>query len=575
MRRDITALTEKTYDLIVVGAGIFGICAAWDAAQRGLSVVLLERGDFAHSSSANHFKMIHGGIRYLQHADFPRVRESTRERKSFLRNAPHLARPLPIVIPTYGHGMQSKEILRAGTILYDVVTADRNLGIPDKTRQIPPGHAVSRQEALRMFPHLESDGLTGAVIFHDGQMYNPTRLSLAFLKSAVKDGADAANYLEVTDFLRQGQRVTGVRARDLVGGDTVEIKGRMVLNAAGGWAEPLLRRFLGVKLNPSLTFSRDACFVVGRTLLSDTHALAIQGQTKDPDAVLSRGNRHLFVVPWRGRTLVGVWHVVHKGDPDSFTVTEQDLQGFINEINASYRGLRLTLDDVSMWNAGLVLFGENHEGAKNLSYGKRSLVIDHSAEHRVDGLVSLIGVRYTTGRGMAEQAVDLVCKKMGLRTRPSRTEYTPVYGGEVAFFESLVQKIGRELAPHVSAEAVRSLAHNHGAKYYDVTRFIEADPSLARALAGTHVLEAEVVHAIRNEMALTLADVVFRRTDLATGGHPGEEALAACASVMARECGWDAARTQQELDRARAIFPSFTRPATRMEPHSWAEPVGV
>ncbi len=185
MRRSIAALTEKEFDLIVVGGGIFGACAAWDAALRGMSVALVERGDFCEATSANHFKIIHGGIRYLQHGDIYRIRESSRERSALLRIAPHLTKPLPIAIPTYGHGLQGKELLKIGMSLFDLLTFDRNQHVRDLGQHIPSSWFMSREECLNSFPGLDQNGLTGAGIFCDGQIYNPPRLALSFIQSAV------------------------------------------------------------------------------------------------------------------------------------------------------------------------------------------------------------------------------------------------------------------------------------------------------------------------------------------------------------------------------------------------------
>ena len=185
MKRDLSRLADREFDLVVIGGGIFGACAAWDAAQRGLSVALIERGDFCGATSANHLKMVHGGIRYLQHGDIYRLRQSSGERRAFLRIAPHLVRPLPVVIPTYGNGMKGKTVLRLGMGVYDLLTADRNRGIADPARHIPPGSSIGRGDVLRMFPGLPTRGLTGAGVFCDGQIYNPPRLVFAILQSAV------------------------------------------------------------------------------------------------------------------------------------------------------------------------------------------------------------------------------------------------------------------------------------------------------------------------------------------------------------------------------------------------------
>ena len=556
LQRSLLALAAREYDVVIVGGGIYGICTAWDAVRRGLSVALIERGDFAQATSANSFKMVHGGIRYLQHADVHRIRESVRDRNALLRVAPHLVHPLPIVIPTYGHGIRGKGPLRAGFALYDLLAADRNRGLHDPDRRIPRGRLMSRDECLALFPDLEKRGLTGGGLFHDAQMYNPPRLALAFLRAAVDLGAEVANYVEATRFIRRDTRVSGIEARDALTGETFVIRGRVVVNAAGPWAEGLLTRDAGLRLAPPCTFSRDACFVVARALLG-RHALAVSGSTGDPDAIVSRKTRHLFLVPWRGHTLVGVWHVVYNGAPDDVCVRREDLEGFLAEINDAYPPLHLTLRDVSMHNFGLVLFGENAPGATNLSYGKRSRLVDHVRTDGVDGLVTVVGVRWTTARGVAARAIDLVFRKLGRAPSASDTAEAPIHGGQIERFETFMDAVVRE-RPHGLGDAtMRSLAHNHGSEYQRVLRYACENAEWAQSVGDSHVIKAEVVHAIRDEMAQRLSDVVFRRTDLGTGGHPGAAALRVCADVMSAEAGWSAERTAQELESVERAFPHW------------------
>jgi glycerol-3-phosphate dehydrogenase len=557
MKRNILAITEKEFDVLVVGGGIFGICAAWDAALRGLSVALVEKGDFAHAASGNHFRMVHGGVRYLQHGDFKRVRESSHEQSTFLRIAPHMVYPLPIVVPTYGHGLKSKELLKAGLMIYDLATKDRNRGITDRERHIKAGWTISREETLNLFPHLDRNGLTGAVIFHDGQMHNPNRLALAFLKSAYEYGAELANYVEVTRFILQENRIIGVMARDLLSREEFQIRGNVIINATGGWAPNLLGSEQVIRLKNGPVFSRDACFIVNRTLVNNEYALSLQGRTKDPDAILSRGHRHLFLVPWQNRTLVGVWHVVWKDDPDKVNVTEDELKTFLDEINSAYPALDLGLEDVSRWMAGLVLFGEKQVDQTNLSYGKRSQIIDHTQTHQVDGLITLIGVRFTTARGMAEKAVDLVLKKLHKKHVKSKTAYTPVHGGNIDSFTALLHTALEKKPDMVNAAAIPNLLNNHGTEYEQVLALAKTDPGLADFVPGTKVLKAEVVYALRKEMVASLGDIVFRRTDFATGGHPGKASLQSCAELAASELGWDSSKIEEELQLVEASLPDY------------------
>lgn len=553
MKRNTRELCGKEYDLVIIGGGIFGVCAAWDAAHRGLSVALVEKNDFSHATSAHHFKMVHGGIRYLQHADIYRVRESCRERSALLRIAPHLVKPLPVIIPTYGWGKKGKGFLGAGMLLYDILTLDRNRAIPDPDRQIPKGRFLTRREVLDIFPGLETEGLTGGALFCDGQMYNPPRLALSFLRAAADAGAEAANYLEVTHFLRKERRVAGVGVRDNLTGEAFEIRGKVILNAAGPWAAPIVEKCLGVGLSPAPVFSRDACFVVRRSL-SETYALACQTRSRDADAVLSRGGRHLFLVPWRGFTLVGVWHVVHQGEPEAFMVSEKELQSFIDETNETYPDISLSLDDVTVIDAGLILFEENEQGSNGIHFGKRSILWDHGKIHGVEGLVTMIGVRATTARGVAGKAVDLVLRKLGKRAPKSRTETTPIHGGRIECFEEYLAGAIRHRPPGIDGEVMRCLVHNHGSGYGDVLKKLQENAGWAEMIGSAPVIKAEVVHAVREEMARKLGDVVFRRTDLGTGEHPGEDALRTCADLMASELGWNEARIRQEMADVASTF---------------------
>src|SRR5512132_2542109 len=231
MIRNLSALTEREFDLVVVGGGICGAAVAWDAAQRGLAVALLERADFSGATSADSLKVVHGGIRYLQHLDVARVRQSARERSALLRVAPHLVHPRPIAVPTYGHGMAGGEVLWAGFRLLSLLTADRNRGIADPDRHIPGARLISRREALEWFPGLEPKRLTGAGVFWDGQMYNPPRLVWAFVRSAISAGATAANWCEVESIRHAGGRVSGVVARDALTDDRFDVRGRVIVNA--------------------------------------------------------------------------------------------------------------------------------------------------------------------------------------------------------------------------------------------------------------------------------------------------------------------------------------------------------
>lgn len=553
MNRNLSVLADKEYDLVIIGGGIFGACAAWDAALRGLSVALVEKDDYCEGTSANSFKMVHGGIRYLQHADVVRIWQSCHERSALLKIAPHLVQPLPIVIPTYGHGKNGKALLTMGVWAYDLLTLGRNREIQDPDRRIPWGRTLDCDRVLELFPGLKAGNLTGAVLFHDGQMYNPTRLVISFLRSAVSAGAEIANYVEAVGFLRRNDRILGIEAEDRLTSERFQIRAKFVLNAAGPWAESLLATTdPQIRLRRKTVFSRDACFVVPRRS-THPYALAVQGHSRDPDAILSRDARHLFVVPWRDYSLIGVWHMVYDGDPQAFTVTEEELETFIDEVNWAHPPLDLKRDQVLTWNAGLVPFGENQPGAVDLSYGKRSIIIDHARQHHLDGLVTLIGVRYTTARGEASHALDVIARKLKHSSPRPATDSIPIHGGRIEHFETFVKQTAAQLS--LVPSAIRPLLHNYGSEYGRVLKYLEEDASWAQTVGISTVIKAEIVHAVREEMAQKLSDVVFRRTDLATGEHPGKDALQTCAQLMGNELDWSASRTHREIEEVGRQFP--------------------
>jgi glycerol-3-phosphate dehydrogenase len=545
MQRNPSALTDREFDVVVVGGGVCGAAILWDAVQRGLTAALIERDDFAGATSAHSLKVVHGGIRYLQHLDFSRVRESSRERSALLRIAPHLVHPMPVVVPTFGHGVRGGEALGAAFLLLEALTATRNRRLTDPDRRVPRARLVSRGQVVHWYPELDHPELTGAGMFWDGQVFNPPRLVWEFIRTAVNAGGQASNYCEVTDFVRGHGRVTGVAVHDRLTGDRFQMRARIVVNAAGPFAEQLYVR-CGIRPAAGISLSRDMAVVIKRRLPGG-RALALQTRYRDPDAILSRGPRHLFFAPWREVTLVGVNSAVFHGDPDTLTATEEEVAGFLGEITEAAPHLGLTMDDIARVHAGLLPIAEGALVGGNVSFGKRSHVGDNAKSDGLEGLVTVVTNRLTTARGVAERAVDLAYRKLGIAPPSCRTAETPLDGGRFSSFSKLVAEVGRSVGDIMPAAIAERLARNYGSTYGEVVRLATASPALAEPIGTTGVLRAEIVHAIREEMAQTLADCVLRRTDLATAGHPGEDALGAAAEVAATELGWSAERKASEL----------------------------
>lgn len=548
MDRDLNTLTERDFDLIIIGGGAFGAAAAWDASLRGMSVALIERADFGSGASGQCFKIVHGGIRYLQHADLRRLRSSCRERSALLRIAPHQVAPLPILIPTYGHGKRSKFLLTSASLLYDLLTFDRNQAISDSGRKMPVTRALSRSEVLSEYESLERSGLTGGVVFHDGQMYNPPRLVLAFVQSAYRAGAAVANYVEATKFNIVADRVVSVTVHDRESGDVFDIRGRFFLNAAGPWAENLLSKQVQTRIEETGTFSRDSCFVV-RKRFDSRYGLAVSGQTYDADAVLSRGARHLFLVPWRDYTLVGVWHKVWQDSRDLVTITENELEGHIREVNSAYPGLELRTSDILTSNYGLVPFGDSDSSNRHMSYGKESRVIDHEALQGLKGLFTLIGIRYTMARGDAERVLDQIAARLGKPVNPCRTAVARTTGGDIDDFSSFLSEVRSSVPAGIPPGSYDSLARNYGTQFRHVLALGKDRPELLQPIKATKTLKAEIVHAVDAEMALHLDDALLRRTDIATGERARQETLDECAALMANLLGWSSTQRRSEVER--------------------------
>jgi glycerol-3-phosphate dehydrogenase len=549
MKRDIAQLTRKVYDLVIIGGGIYGAAAAWDASSRGLSVALLEKEDFGSKNSSNSQKTIHGGLRYIQHGDIKRMRESICERTYLMRIAPHLVHPIPCLIPTYGRLMQS--VMPLALKIYDLASFDRN-ELKDPQKHIPCGRVISREECMKMIPGIKERGLTGGVIWYDSQVYNTERMVLSFIKSAVKAGADAVNYVKVIGFLKEGNRVKGIKAKDLLNDSEIVIKAKMVLNASGPWVDSILG--LIKESHNHITLLTKIMLLVVNRYFAHEYAFGVPSRKKseDRDAVVNKGYRLLFISPWRGYSLIGTAQELYEGDPDKYKITENDIQRFIEEVNDAYPYAALSRKDVSFVYGGLLpIDGINRNGDVNLV--KRYRIYDHEKEG-IKGLISVIGVKYTEGRYVAQRTIDLVYKKLGLNSSKCITMETPVQGGQIERFNDFLENAIEKRPKELSEDTMKHLVYNYGSEYPEIVKFIHEDPDYAKRISSmSHVVKAEILFNIREEMAQKLADVVMRRTELGTAEYPGEEALKNCANIMAKELGWDGLRVQNELEEVKKI----------------------
>ncbi|MBN1917521.1 MAG: glycerol-3-phosphate dehydrogenase/oxidase [Verrucomicrobia bacterium] len=551
MERNLRRLAGNEYDLLVIGGGVYGLCVAWDAALRGLSVALLEKGDFGAATSSATLKIIHGGLRYLQHADVRRMRESIYERMVMMRLAPHLVHPMPCLVPTYGHLLRGKEVMAVAMMMTDLISFDRNR-LDDPQKRIPRGRVISRQKCLGILPGINPDGLTGGAVYHDAQMHNPDRLTLSFALSATEAGANLANYVEVTGLAARNGRVEAVTAKDLRTDETFDVRGRVVANMTGPWSDIVIASLHGAK--PDRRVLRSKGIQIVTPLYCADHAFAVESTQRDPDAIVSRGGRLFFITPWRGRSLIGTTDTVYEGDPDDFAITAQDVAEFVEEINASYPGAKLTPDQVPFWFGGLRPVGEKNIDPNVSKAARKFEIVDHARRDGVANFISVTGVKYTTARGIAQQTVDIVFRKMDRRPPKCPTGTARLWGGEIERFDDFMAEQVGGRPDGLSEATMGHLVYTYGSRLDDILAYIEADPALGASLPGSDVTRAEIVHACRHEMVGSLADMVLRRTELGTLGAPAPAAVDEVLAIAAKELGWSASRQASERDALAALY---------------------
>ena len=544
MRRDLAALTEAPHDVVVIGGGVFGLFIAWDAALRGLSVALLEKGDFGGETSSNNLRINHGGLKYLQHGDLLRMRRSIRERSIMMRIAPQHVHPLPFLIPTYGRQLRGKEALWIALKAHEFVGFDRNRG-NDPRKHLPAGRIISRRDCLEAFPGANTEGLTGGVVYYDSHTHDSERLVLSIARSAAELGTHLANYVEATGLLQDGPKVIGVAVRDQRTGDRFEVRGDVIVNATGPWADVVWRRLTGQRPAEQTGWSKAFNLVVDRKYAAD-YAVGVYGRRpfRDLDAVVNKGSRMFFFTPWRGRSVIGTAHLPFFGDPDSFEVSDEEVAEFVDEVNEALP-TGITPADVRRVHGGL-LPADGHSGTEvHLTKGYR--LRDHGRTDGLENVISVFGVKYAEARHVAEKAVDLVVRKLRKPVRGCATSVTPLYGGNISQLDSFVSREILRTPKGLGAESIMNLIYRYGSAYHDVLRYLDGDAVIEEPM---RVLKAEVIHGVKEEMAQTLADVAHRRAsaDLIPGLEDAGTLL--CSKFMAEEMGWSLARTQRELEAA-------------------------
>lgn len=536
LRRDTGRLDATTFDVLVVGGGIYGLTIACEAASRGLSTALVEASDFGSGISFNHQKTAHGGLRSLQSLRIDRAREAVHERRALARIAPWLLRPLPFIVGTYRSVTKNRLALEAAFTIDRWLGRHRNDGV-ERELHLPAPRLLSRALTLKLFPGIREQGLTGGAQWYDYQMVQNDRLTLAFAAAAARAGAVVCNYVEATAAARENGRVTGMTVRDRETGRTLTVRAALTINAAGSRAADVL-----------------AMFGVGRPLpLTLTMNLVTSVPAREMAlAAPTAAGRMLTLVPWRGRALVGTSHARQVAASAGTGPTTAEVERFIAEANEAFPALRVTRDAVTLVHWGLV--PADVAPGKPPDLQPAPSILDHGREG-APGAMTVIGVKYTTARGVAERTVNQAARVLKKRIRRSATAATVLPGAGIADHEALAIETARKGGLDVRADILVRLAEVHAERSADIVRLMIEREDLREPLApGSAVTAAEIVHVIREEMALHLTDIVLRRTAIGAAGHPGAELLAACARIAARELGWDEATVQAEIAAVEQVY---------------------
>ncbi|MCA9923435.1 MAG: glycerol-3-phosphate dehydrogenase/oxidase [Anaerolineales bacterium] len=565
MKRNISHLTNQQFDVLVIGGGITGANIAWDATLRGLRVALVEKNDFGGATSSNSLKTVHGGLRYLQDANFRLVRKMIKERQAYLRIAPHLVRPLPVIMPTYKNKlMHSKLALGTAVKLNDLAGYDRNTGM-DPARILPNSRIFSRSQLESRIPGLHDEAINGGVMWHDAQVVNTERFLLSFLLSAAEAGAVVANYVRVVEFLLERGRVSGVTAVDELTGQAVDIQARIVVNAAGPWVDELLQTLGTEGVTPKFRLST-AMNLVTRQILPD-HALGIKSHFMHvlPDGSAEKRSRMLFIAPWRGYSIAGTIHTPYQGSANDNWVTERAIADFVEELNRAYPRAALQHEDVYHVHRGFLPMLPNDTDPATVKLVREGRIFDHYAESGLTGLLTVVGVKFTTARFLAEKTVNVIFHKLQRPSPACKTATTQLYGGQIRHYDTFVAAAMERWSVEMPPFQLHRLLTNYGSSHRYLLLYISENQAWAQPLTeDTAVTGAEVIHAVRAETARKLSDVVLRRTDMGSASKPSNECLEAAARLMALELGWDEKRVEKEV---KEVETNYYLPDTHSAKH--------
>lgn len=530
-------IESTTFDLAVIGAGINGAGIARDAAMRGLKVLVLDKGDISGGTTGWSTRLIHGGLRYLEYGETGLVRESLRERERLLAIAPHLVKPLPMLIPVYERSRRGPVTIRAGMLAYDLLSFDKSLS---------HHRMLSRAETLTRAPGLKTQGLRGAALYYDAQVEYPERLTLENILAARSSGASVVTYARVDKLRTEALRVRFVEFTDLLTGQKHSARAEVFVNVAGPWVDEVLAETGATSLPRLIGGTKGSHIVTSAFEGAPLNALYVEAEDD---------GRPFFIIPWNDLYLIGTTDIGFEGDPDSVEASEPEIDYLLRETNRVIPKARLTRASVLYTYSGVRPLPFQESASQNAKITRRHFIHDHSPQ--LENFLSIVGGKITTYRNLSEQTVNLVFKKLRRASPPSGTAQSPLPGASQEEFASFATRFRKE-NPLLHERTQAHLLRVYGARATEVLEITAECPELLEPLdEDTGAICAEVLFSFRHEMAATLTDCLLRRTMTGLGPAAGLDAIERAASVARQYLGWDEARARREVAAYRDYMKRF------------------
>ena len=542
LKRFIEEESSEKFDLIIIGGGITGAAVAYIAAARSLSVALFEKKDYGGATSAATSKLIHGGLRYLANGELKLVRESLRERRILGNIAPNFVYSLPFLMPMYRRWKGNIWKMLAGMYLYDALSYDKK-DTWDKSKRLQNHKLISHRKTIRLEPNLRMEDLRNAFYFFDYQSIFPERLTLAFIKSAAEYGARVSNYAPVEGFVfGDGNRITGVKVRDLLTGKTREVHGDLIINCGGTWADKILNLASGKAFSAHKVKRSEGIHIITRKIAGH-HVVSIQTST----------GGHMMIMPWRDHSLIGTTDKEFHGDPDDYHVSGESIDEIINNVNTNF-GKQISRDDIIHAYGGLrPLVDDQTKGSYETS--RKYEVYDNAADG-IEGMITVEGGKYTTSRSLAREVLKLISSKLNRTLSDAVSDNLYLSGCEIRDMRQFM------IRQHLNYKdfcrnTVEYVSRNYGTESKVVFQIARDNRRFAEVISHDGEILAEVVYAIRYESAKTLRDIMLRRTGTGTLGNPGQAIIDKIADVAAEMLGWDDKRREEEIRLMMQVYELY------------------